>query len=337
MSAASLIGFGVVLLMVSWLTSAGLALGIGKLARLGPAVERKAATLAAVLPVVLGIAVVATLVVESIIGVDHCDTHGHHAHLCLVHGAAWAERRWAVVLIAGGSALLLWRGVALASSLWRGARMTRQLTSPLVGGAAPVGSGATPVGSGAGEDGVGDMLRVVPSERPFCFVAGMRRPRIFASTAARRALGDEEWRAMLAHEREHITHRDLLHRLGLELLLLLAAPFAASKVRAHWDSATERLRDHDAADRATPEAVASALLCMAKATLQLRASGQAAFMPQAQSELSQRITSLLDRAPRGDGEARRVARFALLAVGGLALLTIAHADPLHHALETLLG
>lgn len=329
MSAASLIGFGVVLLLVSWLASAGLALGIGRLARLGPAVERKAATLAAALPVILGVTVVAILAVESMIGVDHCDTHGHHAHLCLVHGAAWAERTWAVVLLAGGGVLMLGRGVELALSLVRGARMTRQLTSPLVGGA-----GGARDGEGADGD---EALRVVPSERPFCFVAGMRRPRIFASTAARRALGDEEWRAMLAHEREHITHRDLLHRLGLELLLLLAAPLAASKVRERWDSATERLRDYDAADRATPEAVASALLCMAKATLQLRASGQAAFMPQAQSELSQRITSLLDGAPRGDGEARRVARLALLAVVGLALLTIALADPLHHALETLLG
>jgi Zn-dependent protease with chaperone function len=317
MSAASLIGFGVVFLLTSWLASALLTAMLRWLAPRGPAVERRAAFLAAALPALLGGAIVAILVGESLIGDDHCRTHGHHAHLCLVHGAAWAERTWAVALVAAGSAALLARGAALALSMIRGVRLLRRLRW-----------------TSAQEPGA---LLMVPSDRPFCFVAGLLRPRIFVSTAARRLLTEEEWRAMLAHERGHIEQGDLRHRLALELLLLVAAPFAGARVRAHWDLATERLRDAGAAAQAEPEAVASALVRMAKAALQLRGGSLVSFVPPANGALARRVTSLLDRSPLGERAARNVARVALASAGALALLAAALASPLHHALETLLG
>jgi Peptidase family M48 len=320
MNAASLIGFAVVFLLVSGLASALLTAMIRFAAPRGPAVERRAAFLAAALPVLLGAAVVAILVGESLLGVDHCRTHGHHAHLCLVHGAAWADRAWAVALVAAAAAAVIARGAALGLSMLRGARMMTRLTRLL-----PPQSG---------EHGA---PLLVPSERPFCFVAGLRRPRIFASTAARHALADDEWQAMLAHERGHIEHGDLRRRLGLELLLLFAAPFASAIVRQHWDAATERLRDASAAAQASPESVASALVCMARAALRLRAAQLVSFTPHADRGLAQRITALLDRSPLGEHEARRVVHLALLGTGALALLTILLAGPLHHALETLLG
>lgn len=320
MSAASLIGFGVVFLLTSWLASALLTATLRWLAPRGPAVERRAAFLAAALPALLGGAMVAILVGESLIGDDHCRTHRHHAHLCLVHGAAWAERTWAVALVAAGSAALLARGAALALSMIRGVRLIRTLRW-----------------TSAHEPGEPGELLMVPSDRPFCFVAGLLSPRIFVSTAARQLLTEEEWRAMLAHERGHIEQGDLRQRLALELLLLVAAPFAGGRVRAHWELATERLRDAGAAAQAEPEAVASALVRMAKAALQLRGGSLVSFAPPANGGLTRRVTSLLDRSPLGERAARNVARVALASAGALALLAAALASPLHHALETLLG
>jgi beta-lactamase regulating signal transducer with metallopeptidase domain len=142
---------------------------------------------------------------------------------------------------------------------------------------------------------------------------------------------------MLAHERGHVAGGDLRYRLALELLLLFAAPGAAGVVRERWEAATERLRDSEAAERESPEAVASALLCMARAALQARSLFAAPFSAQAPSRLAARITSLLDGAPRGERAARRLGGALLLGVASLTALAAALAQPLHHALETVLG
>ncbi len=321
MSAASLIGFGAVFLLACWGASAALAMVLHRAAPRRPALERRAASLAAALPVALGAGLVVILVVQSLLGEDHCLHHDHHAHLCLVHGGAWASRTWAVALVAVGGAVALVRGAALGFSMLRGLRLLRPLRR-----AAALG-----LARRQGE------LIVVPSERPFCFVAGLRHPRIFASTAARAALAEDEWQAMLAHERGHIAHRDLRHRLRLELLLLLAAPRAGAILRAHWDAATEQLRDADAAERTAPEVVASALVRMSRAALQLRTAQLASFATPADGGLARRVASLLDLCPRGEREAQRMARLALLAMISLAVLAFALAEPMHHALEDLIG
>ena len=316
MNAASLIGFGVVFLLVCGITSGALALAVRRLGRGGPAVERRIAELAALVPVVLASAVVAILAIESVVGADHCDTHGHHAHLCLQHGMVWAERPWAIAVVAAGVALVAARALLLLVSNVRGHRSMATLRGTLP------------------EDA---RVQLVPSERVFCFVAGLRRPTIFVSTAARDALAPDEWDAMLAHERSHVTHRDLLHRLGLELLLLLAAPLAGLVIRARWDAATERLRDADAAAHTSPEAVASALVHMARAQALPRHGAVAAFTPTGAQVLATRVASLLEDAPRGESNARHLARIALASTLGLVLLALVFARPLHHVLETLLG
>lgn len=334
MSAASLIGFAVVFLLVSWLASALLTLALGPLGRRGPAVERRIASLTAALPVLFSAAVTLTLGVASLVGVDHCQSHGEHAHLCLQHGEGWADRSWALAFLAVGLLVVVARSGALALAMIRGHRWLRRLLR------------SCPDVRASGAE-----LLLVPSDRPFCFVAGLRRPTIFVSAAVRELLAEDEWRAMLAHERGHIAARDLRHRLALELSLLLAAPLCAARVRHAWDSATERLRDSDAADLEAPEAVASALVRLAQASL--RAPGRsrtlavasfvasfiAAFAPPAPapSSLAVRITSLLDRAPRGERAARRIAGALILTIASLTSLAVALAEPLHHVFETLLG
>jgi hypothetical protein len=316
MNAASLIGFGVVFLLVCGTTSGVLAFLVPKVGRRGPAVERCMTELAAAVPVALASAVVAILAIESVVGVDHCDTHGHHAHLCLQHGMVWAERPWAVAVVAAGSAVVAVRAIVLLVGTVRGHVLVSRLRTTLTADA---------------------RVQLVPSTRVFCFVAGLRRPTIYVSTAARDALAPEEWEAMLAHEHSHVTHRDLLHRLGLELLLVFAAPLAGIVIRERWDAATEQLRDADAADRASPETVASALVRMARAQTLPRLGTIAAFPATGSQLLATRVESLLDGVPRGESNARRLARIALGSCVAATTLAFVFAEPLHHALETLLG
>jgi Zn-dependent protease with chaperone function len=320
-TAASLIGFGVVFLLVCGVTSGLVTLWL--LARRhvhaarGAAVERRAAELAATLPVVLGIAVVAILALESVTGIDHCDVHGHHAHLCLWHGAIWLDRAGAVAALFAGAVVVAVRGGALALGMARARSMVARLR---VAGTRR------------------QRVHVVQSDRVFCFVAGLVRPTIFASSAARAALAPDEWEAMLAHEASHVRHHDLRRRLRLELLLLFAAPLTAIAIRERWDLATERLRDADAADAVgSSETVASALVRMARRAAEHRLAGVAAFTPQGDQVLTARVASLLDAAPRGDAAARHLGWRSLGFAAGLVILALVLADPLHHALETLLG
>jgi hypothetical protein len=316
MTGLSLIGFGVVFMLVCGTTSGVLTLLVPVLARRGAAVERRAAMLAAVLPVTLGLAVVATLAIQSLIGVDHCNAHGHHAHLCLQHGVVWGDRVWAVAAIVAGGAVVSSRALIFAIDLLRGRNHVSRLRSI------------------AGSD---ELVRIVRSDRVFCFVAGILRPRIYVSSAVRDALAPDEWDAMLAHERSHIVHRDLLHRLAIEVLLLFAAPLAGIAIRERLDAATERLRDADAAAQASPESVASALVTMARTAIRPTVGAIAAFTPSGDRVLTERVQSLLDAVPAGEPTARRVARVALATTTTLVMLAVVFAEPLHHALETLLG
>lgn len=316
MNAASLVGFGVVFLLVCGITSVVLAFLVPRLGQRPPAVERRIAELTALVPVVLASAVVTILAIQSVVGVDHCDAHGHHAHLCLAHGMAWAERPWAIAVVAAGIAIVAARAIVLLASNVRGHVSVARLRQTLPDGA---------------------RVQLVPTNRVFCFVAGLRRPAIYVSTAARNALPPDEWDAMLAHETSHVTHRDLLHRLKLELLLLFAAPLAGMAIRERWDAATERLRDADAAEHASPEAVASALVHMARAQALPRLGPVAAFTATDARLLTSRVESLLDGTPRGDSNARRLAHVAVASTLGAVILALVFAEPLHHALETLLG
>ena len=338
MNAGSLVGFGVVFVLVCAMASALLAAVMhafrAVLARHGPAAERRAAELVALLPVLVGFAVVAILAVESLIGVDHCGVHEHHAHLCLQHGAVWLDRPAAIVVVVAGAAIALTRIVVVFAGLVRGAALVRRLRR-----LAPIASrGARGEAKRCGESVDVDGVRVVTSERAFCFVAGILRPAIYVSTATRAALDDDEWAAMLAHEASHVRHRDLARRLAVELVLVFAAPLVGIVVRDTWDDATERLRDADAADAAgAPEPVASALVRMARVAFVQRGSAVASFTPRADRGLSARVESLLGRCPRGQHAARRLHRTVGAATVTVLLAAIVFAEPLHHALETLLG
>jgi Zn-dependent protease with chaperone function len=314
------VGFALAFLVIAWsaaaLLSGGLAVFGARIARLGPAAERRIAALAVVAPVGLAGAVVTTLLLRSVFGPDHCQAHDHHAHLCLAHGAAWTERAAAIAIVAVAGVLVAGRFAILAAALVRARLACARLRKV-----------ATPRGD----------VFVVDSDRPFCFVGGVMHSRIYASSAAWEALDVEERAAMIAHERAHVCHRDVANRVLLEAVGAVVAPLRRASPLARWELATERLRDAEAAEvTGSPEAVASAMVHMCRLGASAPAGALATFVAR-QPALDVRVAALLDGAPTSTRAAVTAGRLAAVVAAGSALAIIALAEPLHHALESLLG
>jgi Zn-dependent protease with chaperone function len=309
------VGFGVVFLLVvvaaSALGCAVVAVGGRALAARGPVAERRAAALAAVVPPIAGVLVVAALALHSATTIDHCEAHDHHAHLCVAHGGAWLARPWAVAVAAAATVVTIGRAALLLATLVGARARVRTL--------ARWPRSSTTCGR--------------RSPRRFCFVAGVRAA-IYASTAALRALADDERAAMLAHERAHVRARDLLWRRALEVATLVAAPLAPGFLARRWDDATERLRDRDAARATDPAAVAHALIAMCRGEAAWAASMNYAPPVHALTRRVEAVLATPDVEPRG---ARRLAIVAAALGAAVIGALVACVDPIHHALETLLG
>jgi len=317
----SLIGFAMVFILVCGVLSAmltcGFALTQRRLAQLGPAAERRVAELAASVPVLLALAVVTVLVVRTQLAVDHCSTHDHHAHLCIEHGNAWAQRPWIVASVAAAMMMIVGRLSVLGGVLLRGCIAVARLRR---------------VSRIEGD------VRLVESARPFCFVAGLHRPEIYASTAAWEGLDDDERDAMLAHERAHVQGRDLARRILLELLASFAAPLAPRFLHRSWKHATERLRDAQAASVVgAPGVVARAMVRMCRLGAGHIVPGLAAFPAGDGRALAERVQALLAEQPTGEQAARTLGITMSAASVAIGLAALALAEPLHHLLETLLG
>lgn len=319
MSLGALAGFALVFVVTTWTASAlgALALGRGRshLQRSGPMAERRAAEAAAIVPVVLGALVVVALLVQSVVGIDHCDSHGHHAHLCLVHGGMWLERSWVVVVLAIAGATMLARGVLVVAGLIRGARSIRELHR---------------LSRDAGE------VRVVDSDRAFCFVANRARPTIYVSSRVWSSLPACERKALVAHEVAHVRHGDLRMRTVLEAFLAFAVPVAGGRIRSTWMHASERICDSHAAAVTEPVTVASAMVAMCRLHAMRPVPTAFAVTPKA-DELEGRVQAVLANGPLGDRAATRVARSVVIGCGAFAIAVALAAEPLHHAFETLFG
>ncbi len=312
----ALAGFALVFLVTVVTLSAigALVLGAahGWLHTSGPMVERRAAEAAAIVPVIVGVIAVATLVVQSMLGVDHCEVHGHHAHLCFTHGARWIERTWVVVVVAVAGATFVGRAAIMSATYLRGARSIRALYKL----------------SRAHGD-----VRLVESDRAFCFVA---RRGVFISTRVWSLLPGGERDALVAHEHGHVKHGDIAKRVVLEALLLLAAPLVGERIRTAWMRASERLCDaHAASVTRDPEVVARAMVSMCRIGATQPVPG-VAFTPTV-DELAARIETVLAGGPLGERAAGVLARVGFAACLLLAVVGVAAAEPIHHAFETLLG
>ena len=324
---ASFIGFGLVLVGVSLAVSIALGLAFlalqPRLRGLGAYAERTAAALAISLPPLVGFGISAALAARSLLGghlgmEDHCPAHGHHLHLCLYHGATWAQQGWAVAVLAGAcAAVVLGMGRRLVRVF--GARLAlRRLTQV-----------AQPF------SGHGASVSVVPADTVFCFTAGVRTPRIFVSSAAWDHLDSEERRAVIEHELAHVAHGDVWFRALLGAMALFGAPFLTGRLLSAWELATERACDQKSARVVGNSAfVASALVKLARAAKR-RAPVFAASFPS--GDVVERVESVLRDGPDGGRAARHIALGAFGFLLVVLLVSGALVDPLHHAVETLLG
>ena len=316
MTSGALAGFALVFVVTVVTLSAISALILGGarglLQKIGPMAERRAAEAAALVPVVIAVTAVAALVVQSTLGLDHCEAHGHHAHLCFTHGAQWIERTWVLVVLAVAAATLVGRAVIIGGTYLRGARSIRALYH---------------LSRRHGD------VRIVESDRAFCFVA---RRGVFVSSRVWSMLPAREREALVLHEQAHVRHGDLVKRVVLEALMLFAAPLVGERIRTAWMRASERLCDAYAASViGDPEVVARAMVSMCRIGATQPAPGFA-FTPTV-DDLAARIQAVLAGGPLGERAAIMLVRVGLLACIVLAIVGVAAAEPIHHAFETLLG
>ncbi len=323
----ALIGFALVFLVANWsffaLFAGALLLGRRRLRSAGPCAERRMASYSILLAPLLSVAVIAVLSGYSVAGhwfgaQDHCLGHGHHLHLCLIHGDVWVGQVWAMVTVAFAVALLLTRLVHGLIQIWTAHIGLRR-----------VQRASRRVATSFGE------IFFAPARRQFCFVAGLFQPRIYVSTAAWERLNTEERLAMLAHERAHVEHGDIWRRVALRFLTLLGPPVFAKRALGVWRAATDRLCDQRAARTVDdPSVVGAALLALGRGeeTLAMGASFVASS-----DDLVDRVEAVLNEESDGRATARWLGfasiLFATIAVGAC----VTFADPLHHALESLVG
>lgn len=292
----------------------------------GPLTERRAATLALVLPPVLALGLIVVLVFESYMelrsGTDHCLEHSHHLHLCLLHGGDFASRPVA-------SALLI---LATWTFIFRIARRLADVVA-----AHGVARDVRAVGQRVSEDA---LCHVVPSSEPFAFAVGIFNPVVAVSSAAWDPLEQEQRHALLAHERAHVDRHDLLTRELLWIASLLSFPPVGRNALSLWTLASERLCDRYAVNASGKASVVAAAI-LAVARMRLRTRREAVTVPSmalgADSFVTERIESLLREEPDGARTAARLSSAGLLGFGLFLLCCACLSEPLHHLLETLLG
>ncbi|ACY16884.1 M48 family metalloprotease [Haliangium ochraceum] len=304
--------------VVAALSSLATALALPRIDRIAAALTPRARVrmwlgLAALPALAAAVAVAATLLPAVGVGSDHCLEHGlHHPHLCPHHldsaPALGVSVLAALVLLALGYRLL-----GFARGLWLGARTGRLLRQ---------GSERR------------DGLWVLEDEAPRAFVLGCLRPQVHASRGLL-ALAPELVRSVLAHEHAHADARDPLWRALSPVLAALHLPGVGAALSRRLTTAQEMAADATAADAlGDPLAIAESLLALVKAG--------AASAPQPAPGLAftnglveARVRALVDT---GAESGRPLSRTALtLAALALAALLFCFHEPIHHALESILG
>lgn len=299
------VGLGVTL---CWLLAGAAAPALGPIRRAGPSPRADLALWVSGGVALAGIGLlVGALAAPSLgalgLGVDHCDGHLGHAHLCLRHGPAGPG--WIGGL---GLALLGARLPAATAALRAQLRLER------------IGRGLAALGSGPGA------LRVVPTAAPLCHTVGVIRPTTLISGPLLAALPPGAAAAVCAHEEAHRDAHDTRVAAALALAAALCPPLGPW--RSLWTTAAEELAD-EAAARATDR------LTVADALLRVAAAGRppALGLGAACAGVEARVLRLLAPAPRPHPRWAAPALGAL-AVALLAGIALGH-HGLHHVAETI--
>jgi hypothetical protein len=168
-------------------------------------------------------------------------------------------------------------------------------------------------------------LVVLDSRTPHGLAVPGRPGRIVITTALLRALDAEQRRALLAHERAHLTHRHYLHQTAA-VLAAAVNPLLAGLPRA-IELSCERWADEDAAHTSRRSTVAHALTRAATGT---RPATPAVVLAAAGADVTARIGAMQAPAPRLI--ARRIALLIALLAGTAVAAAIAMHDT-HHLFE----
>lgn len=251
---------------------------------------------------------------------DHCPTHEHHPHLCVIH---FAGLRPAAAML--GAATLAFIALRAGIVVARTASMRRTLT--------------TLEAMGTAFDHAGSTFSIIelPGAPRICHAVGLVRRRILVSARLRAALSSTAWEAVCAHEDAHLRRRDPLASLIVECALCFVPPVLSGALGTAFRRAVESACDNAAVHRLGGGIeVAEGLLEAARLIGRSAAAGSPLSAPAAtEHALEERVRELLEeRISPARGS------FAFAAGGALftALVTGAAfgADGVHHGLETLL-
>lgn len=307
-------------------------LGAARIARVEPRSRARLLTVLGIAPLVLALVGVAACVLPSVVAQlgssylgwpgDHCDHHDGHPHLCPFHlpehgsPIGWllllSFAAWAIVRI-GGELAAVRRGATLMTSL------------ASLGGAAR---------EAHHEDDGG--FAILDTEIVFAAATGLLRPVVWLSRGLILTLPRPELDAVLAHEHAHVRRLDALRITLVRMLWSLVPAALARPLLVELGMACEEACDREAADAVgDPLIVADAIVACTRAarrcpTPELDLHRQSWAMSFGAVLTARRVRRLVDPATdRGPA--------AVSFLVGLALLTLALAEPLHHAAETLLG
>lgn len=271
-----------------------------------------AATVPALVPTLLVLACLSPGVAGLLAGTgDHCLQHADHLHLCLVHLPATLRGP----LVAAGSLTAAALAIGLARAVAHIARQRRGLA--LLGARA---SSAT-----------GPGRRVVPSDHPFSFVAGLVRPEIWVASALEDSLAADQLAVVLAHERAHAERRDPLRAATAAALSWPLWPSVRRAILGELALAAEQACDEAAALRLGDRLrVAEAILAVERLVRRTSPS----FVPCSASAFGGSNVRARVHGLVGDLGAERLPRLVsgvAVAVVGVALPV--GADALHHGME----
>jgi hypothetical protein len=272
---------------------------------------------AALLPAMCAIAVTTAAAGPSLLALfdlhhDHCGTHLHHAHLCLLHDFDIPALRIGL----GVAALTV---LALQAIRFGVALFAQQRTL----------SALEALGRESG-DGRFSIVRL-PGEPRLCHAVGVHRRRVLLSDSLAHAISECELKAALAHEEAHHDRWDGLAALLLRTSAILSAPYVMRSVIAAHRVAIEEAADSRAARIVgSPRLVAEAILAVARVQVLRPDLLQHGITS---GDIERRVTRLLD----GADDRPSVGLFGVASVCLFAsMFILLGAHPIHHAVESLL-
>jgi Zn-dependent protease with chaperone function len=225
--------------------------------------------------------------------------------------------RW----IAG--AVGFWILIALGRATWLALSRFREARS-LIGRARPACGRVAQIATSYGLH-----ARVIHHDEPFCALTGLFRPVVLLSSATPELLSYAELRAAIRHEAAHARRGDLVIGAVVSFFADLL-PFSIRALQDIYHSAREFAADRDAARAEGAEALASALITLARGTLELRATVAMA----SGSTVRSRLRALLQSPQPSDAHlpwrrAAVITALTFLVIAGLAPAgaTLLHESP----------